>query len=63
MEGCSDKSSSLSVDSGELIDLSALDSDGKTGESSPGKTIRNISFILVRVMVGLGALYRYSFVQ
>ena len=37
MEGCSDKSSSLSVDSGELIDLSALDSDGKTGESSPGK--------------------------
>ena len=46
MEGHSDKSSSLSVDSGGLIDLSVLDSDCKTGDSSLGKTIR--------VMAGLG---------
>ena len=52
MEGHSDKSSSLSVDSGGLIDLSVLDSDCKTGDSSLGKTISDrilSSFILVRV--------------
>ena len=34
MEGHSDRSSSLSADSGGLIDLCALDSDCKIGDSS-----------------------------